>query len=45
MNFEWDPTKNDINEIKHGISFVRATDVFDDPYHLEEDTSGTSRRA
>jgi uncharacterized protein len=39
MDFEWDPAKDAANEAKHGISFVRAATVFDDPHHLEEDTT------
>ena len=30
INFEWDPEKARSNEQKHGISFVEATEVFDD---------------
>ncbi len=37
MQFEWDPAKNDSNEIKHGISFLDALAVFDDPHHVIED--------
>jgi len=29
--FEWDEEKNRANQRKHGISFARATQVFDDP--------------
>ena len=36
MGFEWDPVKNATNEAKHGISFVEAADVFDDPDHVIE---------
>jgi uncharacterized DUF497 family protein len=39
MEFEWDPAKDAANEAKHGIGFVRAATVFDDPHHLEEDTT------
>ncbi|HKO57602.1 MAG TPA: BrnT family toxin [Thermoanaerobaculia bacterium] len=31
MQFEWDPVKDRLNQTKHGISFVEATTVFDDP--------------
>lgn len=34
MNFAWDPEKDDINRVKHGISFETAMLVFDDPFHL-----------
>lgn len=39
MEFEWDPHKNDENERKHGLSFARVIDVFDDPRHLIEDST------
>ncbi len=29
--FEWDDQKDRANQRKHGISFARATQVFDDP--------------
>lgn len=32
MRFEWDETKNQINQHKHGLSFELASLVFDDPY-------------
>jgi uncharacterized DUF497 family protein len=48
MEFEWDPVKAATNQIKHGISFVAATVVFNDPYHIEEDSTkpeyGETRR-
>lgn len=34
IRFEWDEAKNRANILKHGISFRRATQIFDDPYHL-----------
>ena len=39
MEFEWDPAKNEINERKHGISFLDALDVFDDPHHFIENVT------
>ena len=39
MEFEWDPAKNDSNELKHGISFLDALAVFDDPNVLFESTT------
>jgi uncharacterized protein len=39
MEFEWDPAKEASNELKHGIGFVDAATVFDDPYHLEEEST------
>ena len=32
MRFEWDEAKAQTNIHKHGVSFVEATSVFDDPY-------------
>ena len=32
MNFEWDESKARTNQIKHGISFTEATEVFSDEY-------------
>ena len=34
MRFEWDPTKNEANQRKHGVSFEQAREVFDDPLHI-----------
>ena len=36
VEFEWDPSKRDSNLEKHGIDFVLARFVFDDPDHLTE---------
>lgn len=35
MVFEWDLEKEQINIKKHGISFIEAQDVFNDPFALE----------
>ena len=35
MVFEWDEEKNIINKKKHGISFEKAAEVFDDPNRIE----------
>jgi len=32
MYFEWDETKTRINEEKHGVSFLEATQVFSDDH-------------
>lgn len=32
MQFEWDPLKAFANETKHGVSFVEASEVFDDDH-------------
>ncbi|MGI9101257.1 MAG: BrnT family toxin [Terriglobales bacterium] len=34
MRYEWGEDKNEKNRSKHGVSFVTATLVFDDPYAL-----------
>ena len=34
MRIEWDPTKDEANQAKHGIDFETAQRVFDDPYHV-----------
>jgi uncharacterized DUF497 family protein len=31
VEFEWDPVKADSNFEKHGVDFVTAAEVFDDP--------------
>jgi uncharacterized DUF497 family protein len=36
MRFEWDADKADQNESKHGVSFVKAVLVFNDPLAIEE---------
>ena len=33
--FEWDSNKNEINKVKHGLSFEQVLPVFDDPYFFE----------
>ena len=33
-DFEWDDRKNDVNVLKHGISFTEATTAFFDPRAL-----------
>lgn len=35
MEFEWDEEKRESNLDKHGIDFVAATAVFDDPNAIE----------
>ena len=34
MDFEWDDTKSETNERKHGVSFAEAVSVFNDPLAL-----------
>ena len=35
MEFEFDPQKSDSNKIKHGIDFIEAQELWDDPDLLE----------
>jgi len=35
MRFIWDENKNNINRVKHKISFVEASKVFDDENRVE----------
>ena len=37
--FEWDPKKEVTNLAKHGIDFVDASGVFEDPRCLEEEST------
>jgi uncharacterized DUF497 family protein len=30
LRFEWDPAKSALNQMKHGVSFLEATTVFED---------------
>jgi uncharacterized DUF497 family protein len=39
MRFDWDPAKREINLDKHGVDFPRATEVFEDSQHLDEDST------
>lgn len=36
MKIEWDENKNIANTQKHGISFVEAAEVFNDPMHISK---------
>jgi uncharacterized DUF497 family protein len=36
VQFYWDPAKDEANRRKHGMDFVTATEVFDDPFCLIE---------
>ena len=36
MRFEWDATKANANQRKHGVSFDEATEVFYDPNALQD---------
>ena len=35
MEFEFDPTKSAVNQEKHGISFVRAQELWQDSLRVE----------
>ena len=32
MQFEWDPAKANANESTHGVSFLEASEIFDDDH-------------
>jgi uncharacterized DUF497 family protein len=36
VKFEWDGNKRDVNLQKHGLDFVRASDLFEGPLAVEE---------
>lgn len=36
MEFEWDDEKDRSNQLKHGVSFDHAAEVFLDPHRLED---------
>jgi len=43
-DFEWDDEKDEINIVKHGVSFAEAATVFADPMAVYlDDGSGTER--
>lgn len=47
MRFDWDPSKNDLNRKKHGISFEEAVYVFSDKNALsmfDDDNSDDEER-
>ena len=35
MEFEFDPNKNKKNKEKHGIDFIEAQQLWEDPYRIE----------
>jgi uncharacterized protein len=37
MQFEWDPEKDQQNQLKHGVSFEEGSTVFGDPFALTID--------
>jgi uncharacterized DUF497 family protein len=46
MRVEWDKTKNETNQAKHGIDFETAQLIFDDPFcitFVERVTDGEER--
>jgi uncharacterized DUF497 family protein len=34
LQFDWDPVKDESNQAKHGIAFLGAARVFDDPHRI-----------
>lgn len=45
LRFEWDPVKALTNLRKHGVDFVTASRVFDDPLHLSVQDRFENREA
>jgi len=43
MMFEWDEGKNQLNIMKHGVSFEEAREAFDDPNRLIHYDEGHSQ--
>jgi uncharacterized DUF497 family protein len=44
MKVDWDDTKADVNERKHGISFAEAATIFSNSYlEIKDDSSGEER--
>lgn len=41
MYFEFDPNKNELNKIKHGIDFIKAQELWNDPEILKIATRTT----
>ena len=39
IEFEWDPAKDASNLVKHGIAFVEAAQVFNDPFLIVDDVT------
>jgi uncharacterized protein len=39
LRFDWDSAKEATNERKHGVTFVGATAIFDDPNRIEEEVT------
>lgn len=39
LRFVWDSVKEAANELKHGVTFVGATAIFNDPNLIEEDVT------
>jgi uncharacterized protein len=43
-DFEWNATKNELNQAKHGIDFESAVDVFDGPILLRRSDRNNEER-
>ncbi len=39
IEFDWDSAKAALNQKKHTISFTAAIEIFNDPFHLKEDST------
>jgi uncharacterized protein len=36
VDFEWDPTKAETSFRKHGVAFLKAIEVFQDPFRQDQ---------
>jgi uncharacterized protein len=44
MEFEFDPAKSAANRAKHGLDFVRAQELWNDPMRVEVEARTTDER-
>lgn len=44
MEFEFDPTKSAANRVKHGLDFVQAQELWNDPMRVEIEARTTDER-
>ena len=42
MSFEYDPEKSDSNQLKHGIDFDKAQQLWSDSYRIEVEARSTT---
>ena len=43
-DFEWDSAKAEVNERKHGVTFVEAATVFQDPFAVDAPDKNDPKR-